>query len=91
LTSLNEGCIARPNPKGSLPYSATTGELMWSFYRRARRAGYSVADSLAFALFNKELPSKPLSIQEREAIHRARVADFDKRSRERTQSTQKDE
>jgi hypothetical protein len=51
--------------------------MRWWEYRLARGAGYSVLESLASTLFNKELPSRKAEIDaEREAIA-ARVEKLD--------------
>jgi hypothetical protein len=55
--------------------------MWWWSYRLARRAGYSIPASLAFAVFDKSLPHRP-PFEERQADYLARVADLDIRSAE---------
>jgi len=57
---------------------------MFTFYRLARAAGHSVTESLTFALSNKPLPSPTEDEQkQRESDYLAKVADLEKRSREK--------
>jgi hypothetical protein len=63
--------------------------MWWWSYRLARRGGYSIPASLAFALFDKSLPHRP-PFEERQADYLARVADLNRRlaedARERADS-----
>jgi hypothetical protein len=52
--------------------------MWWWSYRLARRGGYSIPASLAFAVFDKSLPHRP-PFEERQADYLARVADLDRR------------
>jgi hypothetical protein len=55
--------------------------MWWWSYGLARRAGYSIPASLAFAVFDKSLPHRP-PFEERQADYLARVADVDRVSAE---------
>jgi hypothetical protein len=52
--------------------------MWWWSYRLARRGGYSIPASLAFAVFDKSLPHRP-PFEERQADYLAQVADLDRR------------
>lgn len=57
---------------------------MREYYRLARGAGHSVFRSLAFALFNTDLPDRSAEIKRRIAESEARIKELEESQRQST-------